>query len=73
MESDSQVSPDICKHGSQAARDEEKPTYSCVVLLRFPRLSGMVPVSWLLARFLQQWEHEVETMQRKVDKDEVRY
>ena len=50
--------PDICKHGSQAARDEDKPTYSCVVLLRFPRLSGMVPVSWLEKRSLQQWQHE---------------
>ena len=28
---------------------------------------GMVPVSWLEARDLQQWEHEVETMQTEDD------
>ena len=31
----------------------------------------MVPVSWLLARFLQQWEHEAKTMQREDDKNGV--
>ena len=42
--------------------------------MRFPRLSGMVPVSWLPPRSLQQWEHEDKTMQREdEDKDGVRF
>ena len=43
------------------------------MLLRFPRLSGMLPVSWLKARNLQQWEHEAKTTQRQEDKDGVRF
>ena len=42
-------------------------------LVRFPRLSRMVPVSWLLWRFLQQREHEAETIRREKDKDGVRF
>ena len=34
---------------------------------------GMVPVSWLLSRDLQQWEYEDKTIQRKEDKDGVRF
>ena len=34
---------------------------------------GMVPVSLLAARSLQQWEHEDKTMQREEDKDGVRF
>ena len=64
-ESDSSISPFI-RHGSQAAGEEDGPrTYRTVRLLRFPRLAGMVPVSWLVARYLQQWEHKVKTMQNR--------
>ena len=34
---------------------------------------GMVPVSLLSERVLQQWEDGVETMQREDDKDGVRF
>ena len=34
---------------------------------------GMVPVSWLSLRYLQQWEHEAKTIQREDDKDGVRF
>jgi hypothetical protein len=63
-------------YASTARRQHETKrsrTYRSLRLVRFPRLAGMVPVSWLEPKFLQQWEHEVEAMQRKADKDEVRY
>ena len=34
---------------------------------------GMVPVSWLVSRALQQWEHEVKTGRTEEDKDGVRF
>ena len=34
---------------------------------------GMVPVSWLLSRDLQQWEYEDKTMQREEDTNGVRF
>jgi hypothetical protein len=44
-------------HGQQERKRGR--TYSpSVRLLRFPKLAGMVPVSWLEPRNLQQWEHE---------------
>ena len=42
------------------------------MLVRFPRLAGMVPFSLLVARFLQQWEHEVKTMQRERERERQR-
>jgi hypothetical protein len=47
-------------------REQERKrghTYRPCRLFRFPRLSGMVPVSWLEPRTLQQWEHEAKTIQ----------
>ena len=40
-------------------------TYRVFRLVRFPRLAGMVPVSWLESRNLQQWDQEDKTMQRE--------
>ena len=34
---------------------------------------GMVPVSWLEERPLQQWDYDVKTMQREDGKDGVRF
>ena len=41
--------------------------------MRFPRLSGMVPVSWLEGTDLHQWEHKAKTMQSEDGKDGVRF
>ena len=41
--------------------------------MRFPRLAGMVPVSLLRQKDLQQWEHEAKTMQREGGKNGVRF
>ena len=52
-------------HIKTAQRQQKRKrgrTYRSDMLLRFPRLSGMVPVSWLLPSHLQQWEHEDKTM-----------
>ena len=51
-----------------AQRQQERKrdrTHRVCRLLRFPRLAGMVPVSLLLERSLQQWEHEDKIMQRE--------
>ena len=43
------------------------------MLVRFPRLAGMVPDRWFSLRDLQQWKHEAKTMQRVGGKDGVRF
>ena len=52
----------LIKHDRQQERRRGR-TYSCCRLLRFPKLSGMVPLSPVGAvavgvMDLQQWEHE---------------
>ena len=54
----------LIKHDRQQERKRGR-TYRDCRLVRFPRLSGMLPVSWLVSSSLQQWEYEVETIQRE--------
>ena len=49
------------------SRQKSRSRYGESVAKRGQMDEGMVPVSWLEARDLQQWEHEVETMQTKDD------
>ena len=44
--------------GTRQQERKRGRTYKTVKFVRFPRLSGMVPVSLFCQRYLQQWEHE---------------